>query len=1078
MPLTRRVKTEAMPSANRSGAQYPFVSRDVGPSRNTQIASTSSTATSSSPAINDDYDHSLETNENGKRNRYQYSCVQCQRRKQRCSRTFPCEKCVQRGIAHLCVPPSNLHRPSRRIRMRQKLALAASGKAQPDDKHEPEDDMDDMNAYELDDEQDMSSSNPSQAVNGSTTSGSGVLTTNRSLGESGPTDFPASLFGPHRREYDQTYRADPQDQDTRSQIYTYDQQHHQHQQWLRGQQSTPSDRFSTSFPQSHRSLHSSRHMNADADAEQSLNEMAMSRIRAAGRSSLSSSTRMPPPSQSPSYFGSSSAHEPDGIYVSGASRVLVPLRTDTRHSNRGTAPSGADALAQLATVAHWPALQQQTQRPNTSPDHRSRSTSENEPGAPSFSSSDAPIAAYALVAPSSSRSFQSAPTLSADQRSIVDADDAFIGKPALNGLGWNPFRRHDGVGTDLLSWTGQLGRGFGLVIPKYELRSVQQSLPSKTEAHRLLQIFLDDFNWSRFPSNPDELVKSVDICIDRCAVSDDVQLLPLMAFCLSIFGLATLDLAVRPYPTRPSRTYFFAARKALSLSESLGLHTLDSLRASLNLCRYLDLCRVPRSTWLQVASCMRGAIDLGLHLDGASLGQNNSATLQRRVLWSHIIQQDREWSVLFGRPMSEIPFSTTPTPTLQDYLETGLELPCAQYLVTRDAFRIYIERISRLFQEIAANSNTSPTTRIYDRALEIDHDVERFVESLPPCLSAGLSLSGGAMKHQDFSTTFYHHLCTNQILFFRSLLHRPFWMESVDLVSADKFKHSRQICVQLALSDLRGRRLLSRRIPVTMLCHLYGSAYSLLSMNTIIASDVLFALEFDETLNAEEVQEKLGFMQEYVATVRANIQESRGDHLAVKELYLMRSLLKRIQDKVATLNPQSVGFQILGVRCPGGCADRLAMTLTELQSAASLLLNMARAGVRIDDATRIPPTGEDKTATSSHSNPSSAPSPSSGGVLAVTAARSQPHGGITAADDAHDYGNIEAQNGMGRMAATDSASASSMWNANHANGVTPSAESLDLFLSNADEWLSSLLNPGAAAFSAPTQPLDFGFSLF
>ncbi len=79
-------------------------------------------------------------------------------------------------------------------------------------------------------------------------------------------------------------------------------------------------------------------------------------------------------------------------------------------------------------------------------------------------------------------------------------------------------------------------------------------------------------------------------------------MLPLMAYCLSIFGLATLDLAVRPYPTRPSRTYFFAARKALSLSESLGLHTLDSLSASLNLCRYLDLCLChgrPGCRWLR-----------------------------------------------------------------------------------------------------------------------------------------------------------------------------------------------------------------------------------------------------------------------------------------------------------------------------------------------------------------------------------------------------------------------------------------------------------------------------------------------
>ena len=57
-------------------------------------------------------------------------------------------------------------------------------------------------------------------------------------------------------------------------------------------------------------------------------------------------------------------------------------------------------------------------------------------------------------------------------------------------------------------------------------------------------------------------------------------------------------------------------------------------------------------------------------------------------------------------------------------------------------------------------------------------------------------------------------------------------------------------------------------------------------------------------------------------------------------------------------------------------------------------------------------------------------------------------------------------------------SMSDLLNPLNGNVVTPSAESLDLFLANADDWLSSLLNPGAAAFSAPTQPLDLGFSLF
>lgn len=1041
-----------MPSNGHRGESRPHIPHAAisEPSEGVNVASSSSAG-----SANIGHDQGFDGSDTGKRNRYQYSCLQCQRRKQRCSRTYPCEKCVQRGIAHLCSPPSNLHRPSRRIRMRQKLALAASGQDQSVDKKEDQDhpdDLDDMDTYELDDEQNASSSHLHHDMIG----GAEFLQQSQSFAALGATDTSLSSFAAQSKAYDQGSTSTHSDQDLRNRHYIYMQ--HQQQQ----QPSLSPHRYLE--PVSNQSRRFRPYYGASTAAP-TASTPGFTRSTVSGRASMSSPTQMLPPAFSPSDLHSASALEADRLRQSGAGQTPSVTRANARTTNSHASSTsvGADALAQLATVAQWPALQQQHQQTDPSTDQFNITTTSLNTGSSSNASPQRSLNGVMQGAPSSSRS----QGLESDQRSMVDADDAFIGKPALNGLGWNPFRRHEGIGTDfdLLSWTGQLGRGFGLVIPKYELRSVQQSLPSKSEAHRLLQIYLDDFNWSRFPTRPTELVRAIDVCIDRSSVSDDVQMLPLMAFCLSIFGLATLDLAVRPYPTRSSRTYFFAARKALSLSESLGLHTLDSLSASLNLCRYLDLCRVPRSTWLQVASCMRGAIDLGLHLDGAHLGQNCSATLQRRVLWSHIVHQDREWSVLFGRPMTEIPFSTTPAPTLQDYLNCGLELACAQYLVVRDSFRIHIERISRLFQEIAASSNSSPSARIYERALEIDSDIVAFTDNLPPCLSAGLSLSGGAMRHQDFSTIFYHHLCTNQILFFRSLLHRPFWMESSDLISADDFKHSRQICVDLALSDLRGRRLLSRRIPVTMLCHLYGSAYSLLSMNTIIASDVLFALEFGELLQAEEVQEKLGYIQEYVAAVRSNIQESRGDHLAVKELYVMRSLLKRIQDKVATLNPQSVGFQVLGVRYPGGCADRLAMTLTELQSAANLLLNMARAGVRIDDATRIPPTGEDRLSTSSRSDPTSASSSSRGGGGVAAQPPSTGYAG-----DSGEFIDQSSHAGLGE--------GSGMLNPANGNAVTPSADSLDLFLSNADEWLSSLLNPGAAAFSAPTQPLDFGFSLF
>ncbi len=180
------------------------------------------------PNTNIIHDPSLDGSDSGKRNRYQYSCLQCQRRKQRCSRTIPARSAVQRGIAHLCSPPSNLHRPSRRIRMRQKLALAASGQEQSVDKKEDQDhpdDMDDTDTYELDDEQNASSSQLHHDLIGGSDSCSRV---NHSV-TLGPADASLSSFAAQSKAYDQGSTASHPDQDLRNRHYAY-MQHPQQQQ--------------------------------------------------------------------------------------------------------------------------------------------------------------------------------------------------------------------------------------------------------------------------------------------------------------------------------------------------------------------------------------------------------------------------------------------------------------------------------------------------------------------------------------------------------------------------------------------------------------------------------------------------------------------------------------------------------------------------------------------------------------------------------------------------------------------------------------------------------------------------------
>ncbi|KAI3483533.1 hypothetical protein L1887_53572 [Cichorium endivia] len=974
-------------SASTSGAAYPGESNG-NPRGTTSTASTSTSASNISEANGSfastssaAFDHSSRSNsyiqDNGKRNRYQYSCLQCQRRKQRCSRTFPCEKCMQRGIAHLCSPPSNLHRPSRRIRMRQKRALAASSQDQDTSKQTLNQDMDDMDTYELDDEPDSLSPDAPHDTPASRRDGASMQS-NHPFNQVGATEHSFSVFSTQHKSHE---HQQPLHQNSQDANHTYAPYRPQHVSPM----SPPRYLHNASLAQDRRSQNFF-HMHPHADAAPLTSTPAGTNAVAKARALLSSSNRSLMSQHSSSDISTSPMHDVGALQTLAASSTLP---------TRGLAPDNrTDALAQLATVAQWPSLQQhETHLDRPMPEASATASSPDRALNSAAGASGRPFgSAIGLPAPASSRSWQSAHGPESDQRSMVDADDAFIGKPALNGLGWNPFRRHEGIGTDLLSWTGQLGRGFGLVIPKYELRSVQQSLPSRSEAHRLLQIYLDGLQLVTLPREPVRAAQGSQ-CMHR----------PL---------------------------YHFGRR---SDAASHGL--------------------LPVHLWTRYA-----------RPGGASLSDAAIA---------YLLFRRTQGALAVGKPR---PAHARLAVGVAELVSLPRPMPCATVDLVAGGFVhawCHRSRSSSRWRASWAElrRNIAPT-----RAL-IDRDIIEFTSSLPPCISSASPSSGGAMRQQDFATTFYHHLCTNQILFFRSLLHRPFWMESSDLVSAERYKRSRELCVELALSDLRSRRLLSRRIPVTMLCHLYGSAYSLLSMNTIIASDMLFALEFDEALHGDEVQERLGYIQEYVATVRANIQESRGDHLAVKELYVMRSLLKRIQDKVATLNPQSVGFQVLGIRYPGGCADRLDMTLTELQNAANMLLNMARAGVRIDDATRIPPSGEDKPLAGSRSATSSGESSHGIGAGAELPTGDQQTQGYSSRAFGYSGTEAELAGGTAKLAG-DEDGMQTMLGAEGPSAVTPSADSLDLFLSNADEWLSSLLNPGAAAFSAPNQPLDFGFSLF
>lgn len=493
----------------------------------------------------------------------------------------------------------------------------------------------------------------------------------------------------------------------------------------------------------------------------------------------------------------------------------------------------------------------------------------------------------------------------------LDDNDGFLGTSALEAVplqlknGLPPSNSKAGSGDvapqALLSYIHPNPTRRGFPIPSADVQAIRATLPSRDQCERYFDAYFAHYNWARHPIHEvtlrDRFRQFVAGLPSPSDVRMDAETLPFVALVLAILTLGSVPPIVQPLSSATSHAFFWATKKALVLCETLGLASLDSCWAHGVLVRYLDVIRVTRASWHEIGSWIRDALDLGLHRDGKSFGLPKEQVAARRILWSHVIHNDREWSIILGRPLT-ITFYTTEMPTREDMEPLGFA--CQTYLLARNRFTACLESITHCFEERSAGRGPSGrTSRAYYRVLEVEDMIAEFVDSLPPYLAPNWSTSGNSKTDTSLDQDhpllpFYRYLILGEVCFYRSLLHRPYLLRPASN-GKHPFPESRRVCVETALNDLRLRKEYARLLSKEQLAQSFGGAYALFNSAIVVGMSLLIGFSLGESIDTVDLNERIGYLQNFITQLRRNFDAGNVDASAEREQMVIEVLVSRLE---------------------------------------------------------------------------------------------------------------------------------------------------------------------------------------
>ncbi|KAG8739257.1 hypothetical protein FRC12_016389 [Ceratobasidium sp. 428] len=443
-------------------------------------------------------------------------------------------------------------------------------------------------------------------------------------------------------------------------------------------------------------------------------------------------------------------------------------------------------------------------------------------------------------------------------------------------------------------------------VPPHKLAELVQDLPPKSVSDTLVNFYFTHINYTRYPLYEPAFRVSYDsIWTNGTRISpSDARFLPLLFVVMATaVRLAPEHIAgdlrtrrvtsLRYYwsckflPTGIALvcSWFFPARRTLTLAAAIQNESLELLLARLLSARFLIFDRRITECWSQLGAAVRTAHALGLHRDGAKLGLDPFQTEYRRRIWSYLYHADRTHALLLGRPQSiqDDYTDTLPPLNIEDAeLLMAPQAPLRPHPLsqpTRMTFVILRHQLAKIIGHIVHHFQFVRSHLRYQEVLNLDKELQQFVAALPPHYSLDPDTSLDSVL--DFLPV-HRFLIITEVYFVRISLHRPYLLRKLD---SDRFNFSRKACFDSARRDFEARQAFKATAHKTILDSL-GGAYREFQAAMISGIGLLIDPQSEESSARRRVLET--FIDQYGNN--PDVDSTTRRELAIIELLRKRSL--------------------------------------------------------------------------------------------------------------------------------------------------------------------------------------------
>lgn len=443
--------------------------------------------------------------------------------------------------------------------------------------------------------------------------------------------------------------------------------------------------------------------------------------------------------------------------------------------------------------------------------------------------------------------------------------------------------------------------------PENILSDLMNSLPSRSETDRLLDIYFRDINHTRLPIHEGTFRQSYDELMDfrwgnakEERGDDGARHVPFLAFLFAILATAMRSLpealGSEAEAKKGAVRLYHACRRTINIASTIRVDHIDLVLAHLFAARFLICQRQSAESWSLLGNAIRAAQAIGLHRDGSKLGLDAITTERRRRLWALIFYMDKTTSILLGRPQAIQEFHCDTLPPSDVDIDTMPRSARPYIPRTRPRpntppgvflFVAIRHELTRLTGKIVEHFQNLASPRRYADVVALDEELEKFRRDIPDIYRVDKAHDGsGPDTNKEFDNVcpwlpLHRYLLNIEYHYVRIALHRPYVLRN-----SEKYSHSRTAAFESAKADRRVRQEYRKDVkwePERARKVHMGGLYRLFNATMMIG----IALLLDP--NGPEAPNFMSYLDEFIELHKHREGEDQCSKREVKIIELFRA---------------------------------------------------------------------------------------------------------------------------------------------------------------------------------------------